>query len=88
MELIDIIHALRDFYLKKFDKPPYEITMGRYWYEQARMKGIVEMPPSYQRGNGSIAGMKIDVDPRDDYKLAVEDYRRYQDRAQYRFDMR
>lgn len=86
MELIDIIHTLRDFYLKRFDKPPYEITMGRYWYEQARMKGIVEMPPSYQRGNGYIAGMKVDVDPRDDYKLAVEDYRRYQDRAQYRFD--
>ncbi len=88
MELFDIIIALRDFYLKKFEQPPHEITMGLFWYRVAREQGIVEMPPSYQRGDGFIAGMRIDVDPRDDYKLAIEDYRRYQDHVQHRFDLR
>lgn len=87
MELIHIISALRDFYFDKFDQPPHEITMGRYWYERAREEGIVKMPPSYQHGNGFIAGMKVDVDIRDDYKLAVEDYRRYQENA-YRHEYR
>lgn len=81
MELADILLNLRDFYTAKMGRQPNEITMGRFWYETAREQGIVDLPPSWKRGNGSIAGMKIDVDLRDDYKLAVEDYRRYQENA-------
>jgi hypothetical protein len=78
MELEGIIKALAQFYVDKFGQLPHEITMGRYWYGVAREQGIVEMPPSWKAGDGWIHGLKIDVDIRDDYKLAIEDYRRYQ----------
>lgn len=78
MELPDILTHLRDFYFQKFGQPPREITMGRYWYRYARENNLVEMPPSWQSGDGSIVGMKIDVDPRDDFKLAIEDFRRFE----------
>lgn len=82
MELADIIAHLRDFYIEKLGQHPHEITIGRYWYEKAREQGIVEMPPSWSSKRGAILGMQIDIDPRDDYKLAIEDYRRYRDRAE------
>lgn len=88
MELLGIIQQLRNFYDEALDRPPHEITMGRYWYEKAREQGIVEMPPSWSNKRGTILGMQIDIDPRDDYKLAIEDYRRHQDSYQHRFDLR
>ena len=87
MELIDIIQHLRDFYIQKIGQPPREITMGRYWYEKAREERIVEMCEPWSDHRGFIAGMKIDVCPRDDYKLAIEDFKRSEKR-QYRFDLR
>lgn len=87
MELLDIIQHLRDFYFKKFDQPPREITMGRYWYEKAREERIVEMREPWSDHRGFIVGMKIDVDPRDDFKLAIEDFKR-SEKMQYRFDLR
>ena len=83
MELLDIIQHLRDFYIEKLGQHPHEITIGRFWYERAREQGIVEAPPSWSiRRVGRILDMQIDIDPRDDYKLAIEDYRRYRDRAE------
>lgn len=82
MELVDIIAHLRDFYIEKLGQHPHEITIGRFWYERAREQGIVEQPASWRDGKGGrLAGMRISIDPRDDYKLAIEDYRRYRDRA-------
>lgn len=78
MELGDLITHLRAFYIEVMGQPPYEITLGRFWYERAREMGIVEMPPSWQTGNGHILRMRISLDLRDDYKIAIEDYRRYQ----------
>jgi hypothetical protein len=88
MELADILTHLRNFYFDKFDRPPHEVTMGRVWYEKAREQGIVDLPPTWQSGPGRVLDMRIHIDPRDDYKLAIEDYRRYQDRAQHRFELR
>lgn len=81
MELLGIIQQLRNFYDEALGRPPHEITMGRFWYETAREQGIVDLPPSWQRGSGRIFDMRIHVDIRDDYKLAIEDYRRYQENA-------
>lgn len=88
MELLGIIQQLRNFYDETFDQPPHEITVGRFWYEKAREQGIVEPAPSWSNKRGKILGMEIDIDPRDDYKLAIEDYRRYQNRMQHRFELR
>jgi hypothetical protein len=88
MELLDIIQQLRDFYAKSLGQPPREITVGRFWYEKAREQGIVEAPPSWSNRRGRILDMEIDIDPRDDYKIAIEDYHRYQDGVQHRFELR
>lgn len=85
MELIELIHALRTFYFDKFGQPPREITVGRAIYEKLRELGHVELGPSWQTRSERVAGMLIDIDIRDNFKIAIEDYRRYE-APTYRFN--
>ena len=86
MELIELIHALRTFYFDKLGQPPREITLGRMIYEKLREEGHVEIGPSWQARSDRVAGMRIDIDIRDDFKIAIEDYRRYHKPMPFRKD--
>ncbi len=74
MSLLNAIIELQAAYTLLYGSPPEKITLGREVYFQLQKESII------QRVNRDrILGMLIEVDPRDDYKIAIEDYRRYQE---------
>lgn len=74
MSLLNAIIELQAAYKKVYRAPPEKITLGREVYLQLQKESLI------QRVNRDrILGMLIEVDPRDDYKIAIENYRRYQE---------